>query len=233
MFKTSFTLIGKVQLTHDVFELTYSASELMRELPKPGQYVLFQLAPGLNRAYSLASFTESTFTLIIKRVPDGKGSPLICDAEVGSEFYGMIPLGHFTLKDNSHNKCFIGTGTGFAPLYCQLLALKSFSEIVQSLSFIFGVRNFADSFYVREIESFGEKFQNFQYVQYFSRESEFDSELTTHNSRTGYVTDWITLENIQPYDEFYICGSPAMVKSAREKLEALSVPKESVFFEQF
>lgn len=80
---------------------------------------MFQLAPGLNRAYSLASYTTDTFTLIIKRIPDGRGSPMICDAEVGSILHGIISIGHFILKDTPKSKCFIGTGTGFAPLYCQ------------------------------------------------------------------------------------------------------------------
>ncbi len=82
---------------------------------------MFQLAPGLNRAYSIASFEGDTFTLIIKRIADGRGSPIICDADVGTVFSGMLPLGHFVLQDNTRTKCFIGTGTGFAPLYCQAL----------------------------------------------------------------------------------------------------------------
>lgn len=105
MLRTSFTLIAKKQLTHDVYELSYSCPELSKEPPKAGQYVMFQLAPGLNRAYSLADFSIqnttlptdrstnlSTFTLIIKRIADGRGSPMICDAEVGTIFSGMIPL---------------------------------------------------------------------------------------------------------------------------------------------
>lgn len=82
---------------------------------------MFQLAPGLNRSYSLASFTLTTFTLVIKRVEEGKGSYIICDAEMGQVFSGMLPLGHFVLRDTPVSKCFIGTGTGFAPLYCQML----------------------------------------------------------------------------------------------------------------
>jgi ferredoxin-NADP reductase len=35
------------------------------------------------------------------------------------------------------------------------------------------------------------------------------------------------------YEEYYICGSPAMVKSAREKLEALGITKENIYWEQF
>ncbi|MFZ2255474.1 MAG: hypothetical protein WAW59_04205 [Patescibacteria group bacterium] len=56
MLRTQFTLTDKKQLTHDVYELTYSCPSMIDEYPKHGQYVMFQLAPGLNRAYSIASF---------------------------------------------------------------------------------------------------------------------------------------------------------------------------------
>jgi ferredoxin-NADP reductase len=72
MLRTSFTLLSKKQLTHDVYELTYQCEDLKKESFTPGQYVMFQLAPGLNRAYSVSDFQETHFTLIIKRIPEGK-----------------------------------------------------------------------------------------------------------------------------------------------------------------
>ena len=137
MLKTQFTLISKSLLTHDVYELTYSCPDMTKEAPKPGQYAMFQLAPGLNRSYSIASFTVDTFTLIIKRIADGRGSPMICDAEVGTLFTGMLPLGHFVLQDTPTNKCFIGTGTGFAPIYCQALGHSLRGENADKIAFIF------------------------------------------------------------------------------------------------
>ncbi len=76
----------------------------------------------------------------------------------------------------------------------------------------------------------GESFSDFTHISYFSRE-----QITSDNlfQKTGYVTDWITAENILKYQEFYLCGSPAMVKSVREKLEELGIQKEKVFFEQY
>ena len=56
MLRTQFTLLDKKQLTHDVYELIYSCPSMLDEYPKHGQYVMFGLAPGLNRAYSIASF---------------------------------------------------------------------------------------------------------------------------------------------------------------------------------
>ncbi len=223
MLKTQFTLISKRSLTHDVYELIYSCPDLTREPPKPGQYAMFQLAPGLNRSYSIASFTTDTFTLVIKRIEDGKWSPMICDAEIGQVFSGMIPLGHFVLRDTPVAKCFIGTGTGFAPLYCQML---SSTELSPRVVFVFGVRHSVDTFYMDEIRELASRFSDFSYIPYLSREEVSDF---AH----GYVIDWIIPDNISAYQEFYICGSPAMVKWAREKLEALGVESERVFWEQF
>lgn len=236
MLKTQFTLIAKKELTHDVYELIYSCPDMIRDYPRHGQYVMFQLAPGLNRAYSIASFSGETFTLIIKRIADWRGSPLICDAEVGITFSGILPLGHFALQDTSKNKCFIWTGTGFAPVYCQALGHSLREDKAQKITFVFGVRNLADSFYEEEILTLGKSFDEFEYIQYFSRESEFPTLLTTDspdNRLSGYVTDWITPEHIEQYEEYYLCGSPAIVRSAREKLEALGVAKENIFWEQF
>lgn len=230
MLRTSFTLIEKTALTHDVYELIYHCPDLAQEPPKPGQYVMFQLASGLNRAYSIASYhpENDTFTLIIKRIIDGKGSPSICDAEPETVFSGMIPLGHFTLRETPVNKCFIGTGTGFAPVYFQAKETveRSLSEKV---AFIFGVRHKNDSFYTTEMQALQKKHPNFSYHAYFSQEHQ----LSEAHECTGYVTDWITPENIAPYQEFYICGSPAMVKDAKDRLDALGVQKEHIFFEQY
>ena len=95
---------------------------------------MFQLAPGLNRSYSIAAFGTDTFTLVIKRVAEGKGSSIICDAVVNQVFSGILPLGHFILRDTPVSKCFIGTGTGFAPLYCQIHGCSDFSS---RIAFIF------------------------------------------------------------------------------------------------
>lgn len=233
MLRTTITLVAKKQLTPDVFELTYSCPDMIKEPPKAGQYVMFQLAPGLNRAYSIAIIRETDFTLIIKRIAEGRWSPIICDAEVGTAFNAMIPLGHFTLRDTPRSKCFIWTGTGFAPVYCQMLATSISANKPNRAIFIFWVRHFEDYFYESEIETIGKNFSEFQYIQYYSREENFEHTSKNHESRKWYVTDWITENNVGNYEEYYLCWSPAMVKSSREKLESLWIKKEDIFWEQF
>lgn len=226
MIKTQFILTHKRQLTHDVYELIYSCPDIGRELPKPGQYALFQLDPWLNRSYSIASFAWDTFTLVIKRIADGKWSPILCDAEIDHVFSGMIPLGHFILRDTQVSKCFIGTGTGFAPLYCQMLGCIENWYRELPITFVFGVRELIDVFYIDEIKKLTNSFSDFNYVSYLSR-----SDAEWH--MRWYVTDWITAGRIVDFQEFYICGSPSMVRDARTKLEALGVGSERVFWEQF
>ncbi len=72
MQKLQVTLTKNTQLTHNVYELIYTLKSPLQELPIAGQYVMFQLAKGLNRAYSFTDFDEKGFTLIVERIPEGK-----------------------------------------------------------------------------------------------------------------------------------------------------------------
>ncbi|MDD5198025.1 MAG: FAD-dependent oxidoreductase [Candidatus Gracilibacteria bacterium] len=224
MQQTPFKLIQKNKLTHDVYELIFTIHESIQT--EPGQYVLFLLPKSkLRRAYSIGYADGQTFTFIIKQIEGGAGSTEICSLEVGEELIGMVPLGHFVLKANTTPKLFVGTGTGFAPLYFQIRAMMD-SGIQTSLLFLFGVRTASDMFYIDELNRIKKEYPMFEYRIFLSQE---DSE----NTVRGRVTDFLTKENIAPYGEVYLCGSPAMVKDAREKLEANGIEKEKVFFEQY
>ncbi len=220
-----FTLTKKISLTHDVFELHLSAEN---PLPfKPGQYLLLTLPSGLKRSYSIAYAAGNDYMLIIKRLPEGGGgSKEICDLEIGAVIHAMSPIGHFTLTDGDIPRLFIGTGTGFAPLYFQIRALEDRNFSAKS-HFIFGVRASEDVFYQDELHAIVKRNPNFTFDQYLSREEK--SEFTK-----GYVTEFLdNADEVLKFQEFYICGSPVMVKDARAKLEARGIPKTAIKFEQF
>lgn len=61
----------------------------------------------------------------------------------------------------------------------------------------------------------------------------FLSQEESENTTFGRVTDFITKDNVGDYGEFYLCGSPAMVKDARTRLEECGIEKEKIFFEQY
>lgn len=72
MQKLKVALTSNTRLTHNVYELIYEIESSLQELPIAGQYVMFQLAKGVNRAYSFTDFDEKSFTLIVERIPEGK-----------------------------------------------------------------------------------------------------------------------------------------------------------------
>ena len=129
-------------------------------------------------------------------------------------------MGHFMLDSALKSTLFIGTGTGFAPLYYQIRSLCEHKN-PPKIHFVFGVRSEADAFYHEEVASTGVGF-----TQYYSSP-------VGETREKGYVTAYLTPENIAKYEQFSICGSPAMVKSAREILEAAGVAKEAIKFEQY
>ena len=225
MKQLDFTLTSKKQVTHDVYELIFTASEPVEV--QPGQYVLFILPKsGLRRAYSVAYTNRQTFIFIIKQIEGGIGSTEICSLECGEVIPGLCPLGHFVLRDTTEPKLFIGTGTGFAPLYFMVRALEEIDSSIKS-HFIFGVRERRDTFYLDELKRMESMYPNFSSELSLSRED-------APGFSRGYVTDYLQKpELVGQFKEFYICGSPAMVKDSRVNLEAIGVAKEQIFFEQY
>ena len=172
---------------------------------------------------------DSHVVLIIKRwaKEDGGrwGSIFLCDSEVGDEFKCVWPTGHFTLSWENVSRCFLWTGTGFVPLYNQSLwALERWDT--EKLHFVFGVKSQKDLFYVQQLEELSEKYDNFSYQLFLSRE---DSKMT----QRWYVTDFLSESTISGFKEFYICGAPAMIESSTSILSKLGVWEENVFFEKY
>lgn len=221
---TPFILTAKRALTHDVFELTFTS-----EAPtcNPGQFILFTLPSGLKRAYSVAWQSGKEWIFIIKRLEDGKGgSKEICDLPLNISITGLGPTGHFVVSENPDMaRCFLGTGTGFAPLYFQIKALLEKNPLSR-ITFVFGVRNLADIFYTEEIQALQKNAPNLVYIPYLSREN-------AEGYTQGYVIDFLPNINTDTYDEFLLCGSPAMVNDARRILAEKSIEADRVRFEQY
>jgi Na+-transporting NADH:ubiquinone oxidoreductase subunit F len=82
----------------------------------------------------------------------------------------MVPLGRFILQNTQVSKLFIGTGTGFAPLYVMIRTLEASKTKVKS-HFIFGVREQKDSFYIDKLKRIQKQYPYFSYNLYLSREN--------------------------------------------------------------
>ncbi|MDQ7009699.1 MAG: hypothetical protein Q9M94_05400 [Candidatus Gracilibacteria bacterium] len=222
-----FIITKKINLTPDVFEIHYKSNEEFEI--KPGQFITFILPKIGGRAYSILEQNGDKTILIIKRVKENNGgrggSIFLCDAEVGKTFNGVGPAGHFILKEEDNNKLFIGTGTGLVPLYNQIIAGLERGD-KSDYTLLFGIRTKQDIFYKENFEKISEKYSNFKYNIYLSREE-------VEGTNKGYVTDFLTKQNLEKTNEIYICGAPAMVDSSIKKLEDSSIIKENIYFEKY
>lgn len=221
------TLNKKIKLTSDVYELHYGINDFNNFIP--WQFITFLLPEIGWRAYSVLEIRDWSVVLIIKRwkKEDGGrwGSIALCDSKIWDEFKCVWPTWHFTLSQWNSNRCFLWTGTGFVPLYNQFMASLNRGDS-NKIKFIFWVKTQDDLFYIEELEKLQNQYNNFSYIIYLSRE-------TANIYEKWYVTDYLTQENIAPYNEFYICWAPAMIEDSIKCLEAYWVEEQNVFFEKY
>lgn len=225
MWVNNFTLIEKKLLTLDVFELVFEAENDFEMLP--GQFLTFLLPKtGFGRAYSVLYKREKRVYFIIKRLENGRGgSKEICDYDMWVVLKWVWPSGHFTLWKKENSKIFIGTGTGMVPLYCMIEKLLS-SWYSQNIYLCLWNRTLSDMYYLNVFSSWKQKYPNFEFIVYLSREEKV-------GYKKGYVGDFFHQENIKNFDEFYICGNPNMVDEVEKKLQSLAVEKENIFKEKY
>lgn len=228
-------LVQKIHLTYDVCELIYTTQEPIDILP--GQFLFCETdvqTPHLRRAYSVSYADEKHIHFIIKKIPGGKGgSKAICDQEIGHSMQVWWPAGSFVLPSlkKSEHSVFIGTGTGFAPLYFQAKTLLEKNPL-QKISFIFGVREEKDIFYNEIVQEWAQKYPNFAFHFCLSQPENTLSLEYFHGRVTDYIQSHPTLYILQ--EAIYsICGSPAMVKEIREILQQTGIDEKKIFFEQY
>lgn len=223
---STYTLKEKTKLTHDVFKLHYTREDGEKTKPKHGQFITFLVPTIGGRAYSVLESDWVNYTLIIKRLENGRGgSKAICDMNVGETMKWVGPAWHFLLRGTEKNKLFIGTGTWFVPLYNQILwAIET--NLNCKLHFIFWLREKKDVFYIDKLEALQNMHNNFTFDIYLSQ----DNENWYHHGRN---TEYITEENIKHFEEFYICWAPAMMDEAISRLSNLAIIKEQIFTEKY
>lgn len=213
--------------------------EYPKEVPlqfQAGQFIMLNLpieSKYTNRSYSIASppSNDQILELLIVLKPDGLGTPFLFEniAE-GTTIHCSLPLGKFKLPEIIEKPIyFICTGTGIAPFRSMILHIINHKIPHQGLYLIFGTRTEADLIYREEFENLSLENPAIHYVPVLSR-----AENSGWNGRKGYVHQ-VYEEAIREGNSgyFYLCGWSAMLKEAREKLQALGVDKSLIKFEVY
>mgnify|MGYP006093543303 CR=1 FL=1 len=193
-----------------------------------GQYLNLKYQ-GHSRSYSIANSQKSS-TLIelhISKIENGDFSKLIFNSIEKEKLMSIEgPLGTFFMRSNTRQKILIAGGVGYAPMKAMIESFFE-SEMDENIFLYWGVSN-SKYFYSNEMKRWDLEHENFNFIPVVS---ESDNHWT---GRTGMVhhaalEDFKSLEN----SEFYICGPPVMVESAKRDLLLHGARETSIFYDSF
>ncbi len=227
--------LGRVDwLTHDIAEVFL---ELERPVTyKPGQYA--SIAPTDNsmpaRCYSFAHAGDpegnTTVSFFVRRIPDGNLSHwLTDDAHLGKPVTLSAVTGDCYLREAELPMLCLAGGSGLSPILAILEDALQRGQDTRPMNLLFGARTQADLYYRDQLEALAEKWRaEFTFTPVLSHEPE-DSDWT---GQRGWLADAVTAENAGGR-QAYLCGPPPMIDTCLEKLEALGVSAEQIFFDRF
>jgi len=186
---------------------------------KAGQTICF-IHEALKRHYSLISTPDDpTLVFCIYHVPQGKFSPVLADARIGSPFQVSGPYGYFTFSPSERAPIFIATGTGIAPFVSFARSgVTDYALLHQAIS--------ADELYYRTY------FQK-NTPRYFPCLVEPPiTEYRPSNFFCGKISECIR-KNLRPgsYD-FYLCGEREMIQDVTRLVDEI-YPESRLYTEVF
>lgn len=219
------------QETDDVYTLELIAQDFYPY--EPGQYALVSIknTPDIIRAYTLSSTPGLSryVTLTVRRIENGVGSTwLTRDVKVGDTLWLSDPKGEFTCsKISSDNYLLIAGGCGVTPIISMVRWL-CVNRPQAALTVFYSVHSPKDVIFKREWEMLKAQYPH---LNLYMNSSQGVSE--------GFYAGRISLQMLQELvpniadATVLTCGPESYMQHIREITEALGVPKERFFLEQF
>lgn len=205
-------------LTSDVVELRLHRPNYAFE---PGQYAFLRLrdADGdFFRAYSVVDAADGMVTFCVKMITSGRGGRALRVLRIGDRVGLGRAMGIFSLATRTGRKVFVAGGTGIAPVLPMCRSAPDADKTV-----IVGVRNFADLFWLDELEA----------VPNTTVIPVLEAPDADWPGLRGRVTDGLAAFDITGLGEAYLCGSPGMVNAVRNHLLARGVPESAIRADAF
>lgn len=196
----------------------------------PGQYGNVQLGDGRHRSFSMASKPNGgVVDFHVRRIPGGAFTDRrLSGLQPGETLDIELPHGRFRFRPQDYRPLLmVATGTGLAPIKSILESLMDDPDC-PPVSLYWGARTAADLYLHDEIQRWGERLYEFQYVPVLSRADE------GWTGRRGYVqdavlADWPDLSE----HAIYLCGSPLMIEAAKADFLGRGASLEHLYSDSF
>jgi len=197
----------------------------------------------ITRNFSMATNPETEkqlkFNVRIELPPEsnisaGAGSSYIFNLKPGDEIKISGPYGNFHIKQSDSEMIYAGGGAGMAPLRSHLSYLFESEKTNRKVSYWYGARSLEEAFYREYFENLQQLHQNFSFNIALSEPKDKDA----WNGYTGFIHEVLLNEYLKKHPhphkiEYYLCGPPAMIKSALNMLRSLGVDDEMIAFDEF
>jgi ferredoxin-NADP reductase len=199
-----------------------------------GQFLLIKFAKNLIRAYSIASTPDDKdIELIIRIIPNGRGTGIINSAKIGDIFTISNGLGHFQLSKNKDSELyFFATGTGIAP-FRSMIRTENKQKFPRKIYLYYGGRYLEDLPYLDEISTWA----NYSEIKIGLSRDKNAAKSKIPNLKAEFdncrITKFIKNKNFAENSEFYICGNRGMVDGTKELLLSKGIKEDKIFFEKF
>jgi ferredoxin-NADP reductase len=189
----------------------------------PGQFVFLHMldergASLLRRPYSIASAPSSSFLEFAIDMVGGQMTSRLERLEEGAVLGVEGPAGHMVFKGEP-KAAFIGGGTGVAPFIGMLRHIAE-KAIPGRFVLFYSTRTREHMLYRDELEMLQKRHAGIKVVITLTRETP-----EGWPGECGRISSEMMLRHVPDAKDFdwYVCGPPGLVKSARECLASLSV----------
>lgn len=196
----------------------------------PGQYMNVLLDDGSHRSFSMASAPAGTqLDFHVRRIPGGRFTDTqLAALQPGDTLEVELPHGSFHCRKEAYRPLvMVATGTGLAPIRSILESLLDDPEC-PPVSLYWGMRSEEDLYLDAEIRGWAGRLYEFQYVPVLSRAG------AQWQGRRGHVQHAV-LQDLPDLSEhaIYLCGSPAMIRDAKQAFLAQGADPEHLHSDGF
>lgn len=224
------TFLSKKVLSKDVYEFTFGCNSPKSYDFLPGQYLILIFSKDdkiIRKFYSISSSNKikDKIEFVVKIIENGLGSTYLSNLKEGDNVEFQGPAGLFYLRQDNNSKILVATGTGIAPM---ISMIKShLGEVNSNIRLIWGLRTKDDIYYLDLLQNMAQKYNNFTYEIYLSREE--------GGGRVNIGIDKVLSDTTMDKTnmEFYISGDRNIVDSLRTYLIEKQILPEKIKQEKF
>lgn len=198
-----------------------------------GQYVSIAVSDlGYRRSYSMVSTPDNNhgFELLVDMKIDGVGTNYLRDLKFGQEIKALGPMGNFVVKspeDKTIPLVFIATGSGIAPFRSMLYDQLQKHGLERPMTIYWGLRHESEMCWAEDLKDMVARFPNVTFHPVISQA------LPEWPLCRGRVTACLTVHDLDPDAEYYVCGNAPMIQDVKTVLGSRGIDPTKVFHEKF